>query len=56
MIRTGDGTVINPCTHWKDGARIQCILPVRDVPAAAAGKYVDMSLGGPVLRTGRSNQ
>ncbi|KFZ23292.1 hypothetical protein V502_02228 [Pseudogymnoascus sp. VKM F-4520 (FW-2644)] len=56
VIRTADGTVIHPCTHWMGGARVQCVLPVRDVPAPAVGKYVDMSLGGPVLRTGRSNQ
>lgn len=56
VIRTADGTVIHPCTHWMGGARVQCILPVRDIPAAAVGKYVDMSLGGPVLRTGRSDQ
>ncbi|OBT43967.1 hypothetical protein VE00_04696 [Pseudogymnoascus sp. WSF 3629] len=56
VIRTADGTVIHPCTHWMGGARVQCILPVRDVPPAAVGKHVDMSLSGPVLRTGRSDQ
>lgn len=56
IIRTVDGTVIHPCTHWRGDRRLQCILPRRSLPPACQGQWVDMTPQGPVIRTGRSNQ
>ncbi|KAK0103206.1 hypothetical protein ONS96_014950 [Cadophora gregata f. sp. sojae] len=56
IIRTADGTVIHPCTHWYWGRLLRCILPRRDIPSGSAGRWIDMTTRGPVLRTGKSNQ
>ena len=56
IIKMVDKTVLHPCTHWRGDRRLQCILAMRDLPVAAAGQWVDMSLAGPVIRSGRSDQ
>lgn len=57
IIRTLDGTVIHPCTHWRGDRRLQCILPRIALTDDMRGQWVDMlPKTGPVLRTGRSDQ
>ena len=54
ILEFPDGTVVNPCTHWKHGLQVHCILPKRKVTPEMVGRYLDMGNDGPVIRDGRS--
>ena len=56
IIVAPDGTTIHPCEHWawRGENHPHCILPKVKVDGSAAGKWVDMRDGHPLVRTGHS--
>lgn len=51
VVRAPDGTVINPCWHWRSGVRMPCLLPVVHLPRDGGGRHFDrVGTGGEEFR------